>query len=119
MFLQKSFPKDEPFVATILIATSWIWSFLLAVPPLFGFGAFGVEDCGMGCTPSWKDPEDINYNMALFIVGFFLPLSIIVITSADLYYLIHKVIQIKKNQFSIIMFSISKQLMAHLLNCAR
>jgi hypothetical protein len=105
LFLQTSFPKDKPFVATILIVTSWIWSFLLAVPPLFGFGAFSVEDGGMGCAPSWKYPEDFTYNMVIFIVGFFLPLSIIVITSADLYYLIHKVFQIIFFSFQLLLCS--------------
>ena len=85
MLIQYSFPKDDPFAA------SWVWSFLLAIPPLLGFGAFSVEENGMGCAPSWKAPEDFDYNIALLRVGFFLPLSIITLTSADIYFLIHKV----------------------------
>jgi hypothetical protein len=91
LFFQETFPKDNKSVAKLMIFTSWVWSFVLALPPLLGFGAFGVKDNGMGCAPTWKDPNDFDYNIAIFGVGFFLPLFIIIITNTDLYYLIHKV----------------------------
>jgi hypothetical protein len=46
LFFQETFPKDKKSVAKLMIFTSWVWSFVLALPPLLGFGAFAVEDNG-------------------------------------------------------------------------
>ena len=85
------FPKEEQLTAVLFIGISWFWSFALALPPLFWFGSFGVEDKGMGCSPSWRDSEALSYNLFLFGVGFFVPLTIIIVTNIDLFYLIHQV----------------------------
>ena len=85
------FPKNKASTATIMIGVSWIWGFALALPPLFGFGSYAVEANGLGCAPTWNDPKDFDYNIMLFSVGFFLPLSIIIITNIDLFHIIHKV----------------------------
>ena len=33
------------------------------------------------CSPAWHNGEDLSYNLFLFIVGFFTPLTIIIVTS--------------------------------------
>ena len=43
---------------------------------------FNSEVNGMSCAPSWTKPEDIPYNIYLFTFGFFLPLLLIIWTSA-------------------------------------
>ena len=35
----------------------------------------------MSCAPSWIHPEDVSYNVFLFTLGFFIPFTIIIITS--------------------------------------
>jgi len=66
--------------AIFLIISSWTLSFLVAIPPLFGWGRFVIEENGMSCAPSWKHPQDFSYNLFLFIVGFFCPLAVISVT---------------------------------------
>ena len=41
------------------------------------------EPNGMSCAPSWTRPEDAPYNIFLFTFGFFLPLVLIILTSAN------------------------------------
>ena len=84
------------------MALSWGWSLCLALPPLFGFGSYGIESNGMGCAPTWKDPKDFNYNIFLFVVGFFFPLSIIIFTSINVLVIVHSVSYVliqEQNQF--------------------
>ena len=45
----------------------------------------------MSCAPSWKHPDDLSYNLFLFTVGFFLPLSIILGTGVKILVIIKKV----------------------------
>ena len=56
-------------------------SFCLALPPLTGWGRFEIEANGMSCAPSWRNPEDFSYNIFLFVLGFFCPLIIIILTA--------------------------------------
>merc|ERR1739838_532440 len=60
------FARHSRKVAIILIILSWLWSFLMALPPIVGWGAYSIEDNGMSCAPTWKDPEDFQYNIYLF-----------------------------------------------------
>jgi hypothetical protein len=43
------------------------------------------------CAPAWEDPANLSYTWYLMIVGFFIPLAIILYTSADVLYLLNKV----------------------------
>ena len=52
---------------------------------------FAIEENGMSCAPSWKTNDDFSYNMFLFTVGFFLPLSILIITGLTIVKTIKKV----------------------------
>ena len=52
---------------------------------------FDIEENGMSCAPSWKHPDDLSYNLFLFTVGFFLPLSIILGTGVKILVIIKKV----------------------------
>ena len=56
------------------------------VPP-----RFDIEENGMSCAPSWTHPDDLSYNLFLFTVGFFLPLSIILGTGVKILVIIKKV----------------------------
>ena len=74
---------------------SWILSFLLSVPPLLGWGRFDIEENGMSCAPSWKNPQDFSYNIFLFIVGFFCPLAIISVTGICILVSIKRVMELE------------------------
>ena len=60
---------------------SLIYSLALAVPPLVGWGRFTPEVSGQSCAPDWREAEDVPYNVFLFTAGFFLPLSVIMVSS--------------------------------------
>ena len=74
-----------------LILLSWSYSLLLALPPLLGWGKFVIEVNGMSCAPSWTDKSDRGYNIALFLLGFFLPLGIIIITGVRILSIVREV----------------------------
>ena len=64
-----------------MILGSLIYSLALAVPPLVGWGRFTPEVSGQSCAPDWREAEDVPYNVFLFTAGFFLPLSVIMVSS--------------------------------------
>ena len=66
---------------TLMILFSWTYSLALAVPPILGWGRFTPEVSGQSCAPNWREPEDVPYNVFLFTAGFFLPLTVITVTS--------------------------------------
>ena len=57
-----------------------------------------LEQNGMSCAPSWTRPEDIPYNIFLFTFGFFLPLLLIILTSAIAISNIQRGIRIIENE---------------------
>ena len=42
-------------VVVLMVLFSWIWSILLALPPLLGWGTFVPEMNGMSCAPGWTE----------------------------------------------------------------
>ena len=65
----------------MMILFSWSYSLALSLPPLVGWGRFTPEVSGQSCAPDWREAEDVPYNVLLFTAGFFLPLSVILVTS--------------------------------------
>ena len=63
----------------------------MALPPIVGWGAYSIEDNGMSCAPTWKDPEDYPYNLYLFIAGFFFPLLIIILSGCRIVSIVQRV----------------------------
>ena len=43
------------------------------------------------CAPSWKRQSDVGYNLFLFIIGFFCPLTVIILSSISILRTIKKV----------------------------
>ena len=64
----------------------------MALPPFLGWGTFSIEDNGMSCAPTWKQPKDFPYNIYLFTAGFFFPLFIIIMTGIRILFIVQKVI---------------------------
>ena len=44
---QGRFTRYSRAAAILLVMLSWIWSFLMALPPFLGWGTFSIEDNGM------------------------------------------------------------------------
>ena len=68
-------------IVPLMILFSWTYSLLLSSPPLVGWGRFSPEVSGQSCAPDWRKAEDVPYNVFLFTAGFFIPLSVIVVSS--------------------------------------
>lgn len=63
-------------VAGFCVALSWLFAFLWAFFPLVGWSEYGLEAAHTSCSVVWqsKDPVDISYTLAIFVLGFFLPI---------------------------------------------
>ena len=46
-----------------------------------GWGKFAPETSGMSCAPDWESPDNLDYTIFLFVLGFILPMSVILVTS--------------------------------------
>ncbi|KAL6267447.1 hypothetical protein P5V15_000523 [Pogonomyrmex californicus] len=68
--------------AYILAFFVWIYALSLSLPPFFNWGSYGPEAGNISCSVSWElhDSEMHNdsYIGFLFVVGFFLPVIIII-----------------------------------------
>ncbi|CAB4057129.1 OPN3 [Lepeophtheirus salmonis] len=51
----------------------WVSTFLIAAPPLLGWGEYTPEKSGMSCAPNWETPTSLSYVIYLFVSGFFPP----------------------------------------------
>merc|ERR1712079_566794 len=68
--------------ASGIIGFIWFYSFCISCPPFIGFGDFVVESSGMTCAPAWESNEHMAYTVFWLIMGFLLPLFVIVYSSA-------------------------------------
>ncbi|XP_023217199.1 G-protein coupled receptor 161-like [Centruroides sculpturatus] len=60
----------------ILIAGTWVFAILVAIPPLCGISSFKYRELWHTCTVTWysKDPYTIAYDCFLTTIGFLFPL---------------------------------------------
>lgn len=70
-----------------LLTGPWFYGILVMTPPLFGWNRFIPGSAGISCCPDWRSNDMISlaYNIVLVILGFFLPLTIISISSIKIY----------------------------------
>lgn len=75
------------------IALSWLWSLTWNLPPLFGWGRYELEGVGTSCAPDWhsRDPHNVSYVLAYFVVCFAAPFAIILASYAKLMWTLHQV----------------------------
>lgn len=66
--------------SVVLIAGSWIYGFLIMIPPLVGWNRFVPGKAGFSCAPDWTatDNASLVYTFLLVTLGFFVPLMFIV-----------------------------------------
>jgi hypothetical protein len=82
--------KDKPLsrkCMVFLLASAWIYGFVSMSPPLLGWSRFMPGSAGISCCPDWEsnDIEALTYNIGLVILGFFLPMTIILISYYRIY----------------------------------
>ncbi|WAQ96132.1 OPSD1-like protein [Mya arenaria] len=73
----KSMTRKKAF---IMIVTVWIWSLATCLPPIFGWGRYIPEGFQTSCTFDYLTRTDNNrtYIFFLYVLGFAVPLSIII-----------------------------------------
>ena len=70
----------------ISIIICFLFGFICAAPPLFGWSYFSMEGALTSCSVEWAERSTnvISYNIFIFIVSFFGPLVIISYTNIKL-----------------------------------
>nr|CCP46951.1 arthropsin [Cupiennius salei] len=70
--------------AKVSIIIIWLYCFVIILPPLFGWGAFVPEGFLTSCSFDYISRTDSNrsYFIYIFILGFFLPVTIIIVCYA-------------------------------------
>uniref|UniRef100_A0ACB8ECI4 Uncharacterized protein n=1 Tax=Sphaerodactylus townsendi TaxID=933632 RepID=A0ACB8ECI4_9SAUR len=65
---------------------TWVWSLVWTVPPLLGWSSYVPEGLGTSCGPNWYmgGTNNNSYIMALFVMCFALPLSMILFSYTNL-----------------------------------
>ncbi|XP_077164261.1 pinopsin-like isoform X2 [Paroedura picta] len=60
----------------LYIATSWLYSLMWTLPPLFGWSSYGLEGPGLICSVTWhlRTPSNISYVICLFVFCLLFPL---------------------------------------------
>ena len=62
-------------------ATAMLKSDYLKNTLLPGWGKFAPETSGMSCAPDWESPDNLDYTIFLFVLGFIIPMLVILVTS--------------------------------------
>lgn len=69
------------------ITAIWAMAILLSIPPMFGWSTFVPLRTGTDCHVNWasEEPTDKAYGLFLVIVGFFIPLIVIIYSYSTIY----------------------------------
>ncbi len=75
------------------LAPAWCLSLLVTTPPLLGWGRYAPEGSdAISCSVDWlmTTPNALSYMVFLFLVGFFVPLLVIIGSFASIAQMIYK-----------------------------
>ncbi|KAL9974533.1 hypothetical protein ACROYT_G011579 [Oculina patagonica] len=77
-----------------LIGSAWFYGGLCMLPPLVGWNRFVLSSSRVSCCPDWagKSLPDTAYNLLLVVLGFFLPLIVMVICYYKIYSFVHRAV---------------------------
>ena len=70
-----------------LICASWLYGGLCMLPPLLGWNRFVLSASKISCCPNWagKSASDTAYNLLLVLLGFFVPVTAMMICYNKIY----------------------------------
>lgn len=84
-FLLVAYPTTTSFAtikaSKLVLLSIWTLAFMIAGPPLFGWSEYVPESSGLSCAPAWEDPGQAAYAWYIIVVGFFFPLTVILVSS--------------------------------------
>ncbi|TRY64265.1 hypothetical protein TCAL_03984 [Tigriopus californicus] len=75
---QKSRGSNSYFAILTSIIIIWSFSIIVSIPPILGWGSYVLDQSRISCGPNWSAPDqDFQYCLFMFILGFFVPVGII------------------------------------------
>ncbi|KAM8830130.1 parapinopsin-like [Synchiropus picturatus] len=79
------------------VVLSWVWSFMWNTPPLFGWGSYSPEGIKTSCAPTWssRDAGDVSYMIIYFLLCFFVPFTIIMVSYSRLLWTLRQVTKLR------------------------
>lgn len=79
--------------ALLGVCGSWIYSLIWTVPPLFGWGSYGIEGAGTSCSVRWTSvsSQSMSYIICLFVFCLAIPVMIMIYCYACLFYAVKQV----------------------------
>jgi len=74
-------------IKILLVAFAWVYGIGAMAPPFVGVSGFVPGSARISCAPNWRSPSvaSLIYHILLMLVGFVLPLFIIIASYAKLY----------------------------------
>ncbi|XP_019642581.1 PREDICTED: melatonin receptor type 1B-A-like [Branchiostoma belcheri] len=72
----------------VIVAASWVYSFLFDLPLLLGWGKHSYDIKTMGCT--YDRTDTFSYTLFLVIAGIGLPLVVVVCSYSKIFYHVHQ-----------------------------
>ncbi|XP_031572514.1 melanopsin-like isoform X2 [Actinia tenebrosa] len=77
---------SRKFTVSVLVG-AWIYGILSMSPPLLGWSRFVPGSAGISCGPEWGSStiEALTYSIGLMFIGFFLPMTIILVSFYRIY----------------------------------
>lgn len=84
---QVSLDKIPTKYKLFLLSGPWLYGIVAMLPPMFGWSRFIPGAAGISCCPDWvsNDKETLTYNLVLMVMGFFLPITVTIISYAKIY----------------------------------
>ncbi|KAJ8044523.1 Pineal opsin [Holothuria leucospilota] len=78
--------------AVFFVSLTWLYSFILTIPPAFGWNEFVPEGAGTACSVNWTEskPGNTSYVIFIFVMVLAVPLSTLVFSYGLLIFAVKK-----------------------------
>ena len=105
------------YAAKLIVISCYAYSFIFALAPHFGWSRFVVEPVGTSCGPNWmgNDSRDVSYNITIFVMCFFVPLTMILYSYIMIFLKVRNIFNSSLTKYCIV--SKKKSYISHSLFC--